>query len=221
MGLWGDQTQWAAISHLPEIPTGEFSTPNLESQALQDRPDLVAARQGVIIQARTLGITADYRFFQQIDVGPEFERETDNQWRIGPTVSVPIPLFDQGQAKIARAEAMLRQSEHHYQAMTIDIRSEVRSAAARLSHARAKALLYRDEMLPVEQNLFHQTQLQYNGMYTGVFQLLQTRRDQIQSTLQYIDSLRDYWTARVDLERAVGGRLPVNATTQPTHGEHP
>ncbi len=28
---------------------------------------------------------------------------------------------------------------------------------------------------------------------------------------EYLDVLRDYWTARSDLERAVGGRLPTAA----------
>ena len=64
-------------------------------------------------------------------------------------------------------------------------------------------------------------QLQYNGMFVGVFQLLQARRDQIDAAREYIEALRDYWTARANLERAVGGRLPapvpgvsISATTQ-------
>jgi len=217
MGVWGSQTQWKIVANLADVPVAEISTEGLEILAMRQRQDVAAARQNVLIQARMLGLTADYRFFQNVDLGPEFEHETDGQWRIGPALSVPIPLFDQGQAKIARAEALLRQSEQRYYALTVDVRAEVRGAIARLMSAREKALLYRDDVLPAAQDLLWQTQLQYNGMFVGVFQLLQAKRDQIDATRQYIEALRDYWTARADLERAVGGRLmPANPSTRPT-----
>jgi cobalt-zinc-cadmium efflux system outer membrane protein len=217
MGVWGPDTQWKGAGHLPDVPAREISVEGLESLALRQRQDVAAAHQDVLVQARTLGLTADFRFFQEVDLGPEFEHETDGQWRIGPTLSLPIPLFDQGQAKIARAQAVLRQSEERYYAVTVDVRSEVRAASARLLNARTKALLYRDQVLPIEQDLLRQTQLQYNGMFLGVFQLLQAKRDQIDAAREYIEALRDYWTARADVERAVGGRLiPAIPATLPT-----
>jgi len=57
-------------------------------------------------------------------------------------------------------------------------------------------------------------------MLTGVFQLLQAREDQVDAQRQFIESVRDYWTARVDLERAIGGRLST-ATTLPSAGDKP
>ena len=179
MGVWGSDTQWKIAGNLPDIPTAEISPEGLETLAMRQRQDVAAAHQDVLIQARVLGLTADYRFFQNVDLGPEFEHETDGQWRIGPTLSVPIPLFDQGQAKIGRAEALLRQSEQRYHALTVDVRRRCARAIARLMNAREKALLYRDDVVPVEQDLLRQTQLQYNGMFVGVFQLLQAKRDQI------------------------------------------
>jgi outer membrane protein, heavy metal efflux system len=222
LGLGGNQIRWAAAGTLPDIPATEIATQDFCLLALRQRQDLAAARQEVLVQARTLGLTADYRFFQDVDLGPEFERETDGQWRIGPSLSIPIPLFDQGDAKLSRAKAMLRQSEQRYAALAIDIQSEVRAATSRLQSARTKALLYRDELLPVQRELLRQMQLQYNGMYVGVFQLLDARRQQIAANEKYIQSLRDYWIARFDLERAVGGRLTSTiSTSQPANGERP
>lgn len=216
MGLLGTQTQWTATATLPDLPPSADQVDNLETLAVQQRLDLEAARQEIAIQARTLGITTDFRFFQELNVGPEFERESDGQWRIGPTISAPIPIFDQGQARTSRAAAVLRQSEQRYMAMSADVQSDVRLACAKLVNARSKALLYRDEVLPIHQEVINQTQLQVNGMFAGAFQLLDAKRQQIEVTRQYINALRDYWISRVELERAIGSRIPTrSSTTQP------
>lgn len=99
--------------------------------------------------------------------------------------------------------------------MIVDARSEVRTARTRLARFRAKARAYHDRLLPLQNQVVEQTQLQYNGMLVGVFQLLEARRDQIDVARGYIEALREYWIARADLEKAVGGSLPTVATTQP------
>jgi cobalt-zinc-cadmium efflux system outer membrane protein len=45
-------------------------------------------------------------------------------------------------------------------------------------------------------------------MFIGVFQLLAARQQEIDAGREYIEALRGYWTARAQLERAVGGQLP-------------
>jgi cobalt-zinc-cadmium efflux system outer membrane protein len=55
-------------------------------------------------------------------------------------------------------------------------------------------------------------QLEYNAMLAGVFQLLVAKRDEIDAGRGYIEALRDYWIARCDLERAVGGELALAET---------
>ena len=66
-------------------------------------------------------------------------------------------------------------------------------------------------VLPLRERIVEQSQLHYNGMLLGVFQLLEARQAEIQSGRSYVESLRDYWIARTDLECAVGGRLHSRA----------
>ncbi len=214
MGLADAQTYWALAAAIADVPPGDFSESALESAALESREDLAAARQEIAVQARSLGLTADYRYIDKAELGPEFEHETDGQWRIGPRLSIPIPLFDQGNARIARAQAMLRQSEQRYQAMRADAASEVRLNYTKMAHARQRALKYHDDVIPTQQEVFDQTQLQYNGMFVGVFDLLEARRQQFEAQAGYVQALRDYWTARAQLQQAVGGRFPSVPTTQ-------
>jgi cobalt-zinc-cadmium efflux system outer membrane protein len=223
LGLWGTETQWTAAS-LPDLPAGEIHLQGLESLSVRQRADLAAARQDVLVQGRQLGMTEQFRLFQDLDLGADAERETDGQWRIGPSVSVPVPLFDQGQAAVAKCESMLRQSVERYFAAVVDARSEVRAASMKLTNTSQKARLYRDQILPAQQEILQQTQLQYNGAFSGVFDLLQAKRDEIDAQSQYVQSVRDYWIARVELQRAIGGRLPDDASTMPStqsNGEMP
>src|SRR6185437_622130 len=88
MGLWGANTQWKIADRLPDVPADEIDPVGLESLAVQQRLDLAAAKKDVLVQSRKYGLTVDTRFFARADAGVEGERETDGQWRIGPTISV-------------------------------------------------------------------------------------------------------------------------------------
>lgn len=216
MGLWGSDTAWTLGNHLPDLPAIEVNPIGLEQLAIRQRTDLDAAGREVEVERQALGFTSQTRWLTQGNIGAQAERETDGQWRIGPSLSVPIPLFDQGQAAVPRAQAVLVQSEQRYWALAVEIRTQVRSARNRLLSARAKVELYRDKLLPIQRQVVAQTQLEYNGMLTGVFQLLQARRDQIDAARDSIESLRAYWLARVALERAVGGRLMADPPNRPS-----
>jgi len=52
-----------------------------------------------------------------------------------------------------------------------------------------------------------ESQLFYNGMLLGLYQLIDVKREQVEAHAQYIAAIRDYWIARADLERAVGGQI--------------
>jgi cobalt-zinc-cadmium efflux system outer membrane protein len=207
MGVWGSELAWSAPPRLAELPGNDPAEDGLEELAVSQRLDLSAAKQQELSEASALGLTEKTRFLSGAEIGPEAERETDGQWRIGPTILVPVPLFDQGQAAVARAFAQLRQSHRRYQELAADIRSQVRMSTQRLHNARLRVEYYRDHVLPIQQKLVHQTQLEYNAMLAGVFRLLQARRDQIEAGREYVTALRDYWVATAELEQAIGGRL--------------
>ena len=44
-------------------------------------------------------------------------------------------------------------------------------------------------------------------MFMGVFQLLQAKQEEVAVKRRHIERLRDYWTARAELEQILGGRL--------------
>jgi len=87
----------------------------------------------------------------------------------------------------------------------VRIRAQARIIHDRLEGAGDRALYYRDILLPLHDRIVNETQLQYNAMQLGPFQLLRAREQQIQTAVTYIEALRDYWFARADLGQLLSG----------------
>ncbi len=209
MGLWGEQAGWRAMARLPAIPEADsgHDIQSIERRAVEASLDLAVARREIEVAARTLGISRPFSWLSETVVGVAGERDLDGGWSVGPTLSVPVPLFDQGQAAIGRAEAQLRQAGGHYYARAIEVRSRARAAGAVLNSARSRSRYYEAVVLPLREQIVQQTQLQYNAMQIPAFQLLEAKRNQIEAGADYIESLRDYWVARARVEQILGGRV--------------
>lgn len=208
MGVWGDQTAWEIDGRLPDVPTELPSVNGIERAALGRSLDLAHARARIIAAGEQVGYERATSLIPTVEGGPEAEREEG--WKVGPALSVPLPLFDRGQARIGRSAAELRRTQQEYYALAVRIRSAARSARDRLLGAHDRARYYRDILLPLHERIVNEGQLQYNAMQIGIFQLLRDREQQIEAGVAYLDALREYWLAHADLEQILAGRLPVS-----------
>ena len=207
MGLWGEQIQWQSDGRLPDIPEQPVPMRDVERLALEQSLDLANARQRIAATGEQLGLTRWTTLLPELSAGPQAERN-DGEWEIGPRLDFAIPLFDQGQARVGRGVAELRRARQAYYGAAVRIRATARALRDRVDGARDRALYYRDILLPLHERIVNEAQLQYNAMQLGPFQLLRAREQQIQTAVAYIESLRDYWLARADVEQILNGRLP-------------
>jgi cobalt-zinc-cadmium efflux system outer membrane protein len=214
MGLWGPQTNWRLPEQLPDIPANEIPLERLESMAIENRLDLAAEKKGVEALAQALGITIDWRWVGQIEVGVSRERETDRTWVTGPQLAIELPIFNQRQADIARLEAQLRRSEKRLTAQAIEIRSEIRSLKNHLLMQRNLIDHYRSTVLPLREQIVDLTLKNYNYMLKGAFDLLMAKQQEFESYQKYLEAVRDYWIIRADMPRSLGGRLPAHIQSQ-------
>jgi outer membrane protein, heavy metal efflux system len=212
MGLWGAQTQWQSDERLPDVPEQPIQTEDLERVAIHRSVDLLNARQRLESAGEQLGFNRATALVPEMHGGPLGER-TDGSWHVGPTLEFPIPLFDQGQARVGRAAAELRRAQQEYFALAVRIRSTARAVRDRMEGARDRALYYRDIMLPLQERIVNETQLHYNAMQIGPVELVRARERQIETAVAYIEALRDYWLARGDVGQVLNGRLPVSNGT--------
>jgi cobalt-zinc-cadmium efflux system outer membrane protein len=218
MGLWGTEVGWRSVDRLPEVPLLEPSVEHLESRAIAERLDLAAMRQDVQTLHYALNLATSSRWTGILDIGADVARLKDGRVVVGPRASIELPIFDQRRAPIARLEAQLRSSEQLLQARAIEVRSEVRDARNRLLYARAVIDRYRREIIPTREALLALSQQQYSAMLLGVYALIQAKESEVNAYREYIEAVRDYWIARNDVERAIGGALPVldSGPTVPT-----
>ncbi len=205
---FGTQTNWTVAPRLSELPGSEVSTAQLESRAIQQRLDLAAARQQFIAEARARGIARAEAILQGAEFGGHYEHEIEGSVHsIGPSVNVPIPIFNQGQPASARASAKMRQAAQRYLALAADIRSDVRTARDKMLLSRRQVEYFKSTALPTRTRVTEESQLEYNAMQIGPFQLLQAKQEEVKTGAESVEALRDYWVARAELEKAVGGSL--------------
>jgi len=207
LGLWGQDTDWQISGDLPEVPVSNPAPTGLEQLAISQRLDLQADYLQVTGQAKDLGLTKSFRLLGALDFGVESERETDSQTRTGPTFAIELPIFNQGQPRIARGEALLRQQEAKFEALAIDVRSQIRELRDQLITKRQIARFYQDELLPSQHRILGESLKNYNAMQMTDFELFATKTEEARTEREYLEAIRDYWITRAELERAVGGNL--------------
>jgi cobalt-zinc-cadmium efflux system outer membrane protein len=152
-------------------------------------------------------LTKAFRLLGALDFGVESERETDAQTRTGPTFAIELPVFNQGQARIRKGEAALRQAEDKFEALAIDIRSKIGELRDELASKRQIARFYQEELLPEQRRILNESLLNYNAMEIGNYELFTIKEEEARTEREYIEAIRDYWITRVALEREVGGSL--------------
>src|SRR6266481_6082999 len=218
LGLWGMDTDWQISSELPQVPSSDLPMRGLERLAMSQRLDLQADYLQFTSQVKNLGLTKSFRLLGALDFGVNSERETDSQTRTGPSFAIELPIFNQGQARIARGEAALRQAQDKFEALAIDVRSEIRELRDELASKRDIARFYQEELLPDQRRILNESLIQYNAMEIENFELFSTKAEEARTEREYVDAVRDYWITRVELERAVGGNLnprqPVDGKSQ-------
>lgn len=209
MGLWGAEATFQLAGPMPEVPREEMSLDDVEQRAVARRLDLRAAQAEIEVLAQQLALASGGRYVPAFEVGASYERDPEGNRVFGPDVKLELPLFDQGQARIARGEGLLRQARKRAADLAISIRSDVRTQRSRILLQRAAVERYKAVVVPLRERMVRLTQQQYNAMQLGLMQLLQAKQQQVIAYQEYIEAVRDYWIARGDLERSIGLSAPA------------
>jgi outer membrane protein TolC len=207
LGLPGEASNFRLAERLPDLPQSVDELPNIESTALQTRIDLQMMRTRIDALARELHLTKATRFVNVLDAGPTrvLQGERSEPFESGYEVSLEVPIFDSGSARVRKAEAIYAQAVDRYAQAAIEARSEVRTAYAQYRAAHEIAMHERDEVLPLRKSIAEQDLLRYNAAQISVFDLLADARTQISGVNEYIQSVRDFWIARSQLDTALLG----------------
>ena len=103
LGLWGTQSAFMLPERLPELPKVVMDQPDIERIALAQRLDVQSAKLTAELTAKQLGLTRRTGFINVFELGPRSVSASGATTLRGWEVTVELPLFDWGQAKVARA----------------------------------------------------------------------------------------------------------------------
>ena len=127
----------------------------------------------------------------------------ESGYSIGATVSVP--LFDRGQAQVARAEAARTRTDAERRTLRTRIEREVRVAHGAASRYRELAERYRVESVRPAAELVSIAEAAYEEGEFGILELLDAHRVALDARLRYLELAAEARRAAIELDRAVGG----------------
>lgn len=201
-----DDNCWTASTEQPESFCIDYDMSQLQCIAFQQRLDLHSACLEASRLCQMLGLK-EWWAYTNLGIGFAAEQDTDGTWDRGPCITGSIPIFNYGQAARARLYAQLRQAQDRIAALEIRACTEVNDAYKRMTVARDIINEYRIRILPMQDRILDSTTEIYSVMGFGVNVLLESKRQELLAKINYSLALRNYYLAKVDLDKAIGGGL--------------
>jgi outer membrane protein TolC len=221
LGVQGPDIAYTLPGHLPDLPAAPAQLDQVERIALERRLDVQAAKGTAAATAADLGLTRTTRFINVLDLGPMNQAATRMPTLHGYDLTISLPLFDWGGAKVAKAEATYMAALQRVADAAVGAASEARDGYDGYRRAYELARRYRDTIIPLRQRIGKEVLLRYNGMLIGPQDLLSDARDQADAVGAYIDALKEFWLAQATLEGALGMRAADWPTAKPSPGPAP
>jgi cobalt-zinc-cadmium efflux system outer membrane protein len=177
---------------------------DLLARALKNRPDLLAATEGVRASQSQYALA---KANGKVDVtGTLTYSHVANLNGMGVTVSLPLPIFDKNQGEIARTRyAMTGAQETAYAASDIVI-TDVNSAYEAFNGNREVVNLYTGGYLKQSQDSRDISEYAYHRGAASLLDFLDAERSYRATQLAYRQSLANYLIAVEQLKEAVGSR---------------
>lgn len=194
------------VSGAPSDSPSAAPMPETESEtiadALQYRLDLAAARAAADSARARIGIERKSRF--DLSAGPAFERTDDKRKELGPSIQASIPIFDTGDARIAKAHAEAARLALEADEIEQSSIAEARAAYLTAKSARALAARYESEVAALSDTNLALAQRAFTAGQTDLTVLLESRQSAIDARLKLIDLQEKAALADIELRRAIG-----------------
>jgi outer membrane protein TolC len=133
------------------------------------------------------------------------EAQRDDEWFAGPSVSVPVPVFDTGRAQRDRVAAEQLEARHDLTLARRKVVEEVRIAFQTLAASRDNLRRIQDELIPLQRQRRQLAEDAYRAGQTDVTALFLAEQDLRVAQSQSVEVERQAAGALVRLQRAVGG----------------
>jgi cobalt-zinc-cadmium efflux system outer membrane protein len=197
--------RWTLAEPLPQ-ESAEIG-PDVEELAVRHSLDRIASTARVA--ALDAGVTrASWNgWFSGGSAGLSAKHEPDGAWGIGPTLAIALPLFDQGQARTAIAEALRRREQALQAQLDLEVRAAARAFALRCDDALARLQRIDSASVPARERLVTATLQNYNAMQIGAFDVIAAQRALDDAKRERVWVAQEVALARLDLAELLAGSL--------------
>ena len=127
---------------------------------------------------------------------------------LGATVAVTLPIWDQNQANVAKARYDVLRKRRLLDALIDEAVHQVRVATTRIETAGHLVAFFENEILTQAEQNVEGAGIVYKSGQQGILPLIEAQETLIRQRRRYLGVLQDYAIALVDLEVALGGRIP-------------
>jgi len=122
----------------------------------------------------------------------------------GPSLAVELPLWDQNQAQIAKADRLLAQTRQRRDAKLVDVARDIYTGLAQVRTATQNARVFREQLVPTAERNVKLAQEGYRIGQVPFLSLLEAQRAYIATRRRQLDTLQNAALAVIELERATG-----------------
>ena len=157
--------------------------------------------------------------FDGTSAGAQAQRDPD--WQVGPEVSIPIPIFDMGQARSERVTAAQIEARHELVQTKRQIIEDVRRSWESLIQTRENVRRVRQELVPLQEQRRSLADASFRAGQTDVTSLFLAEQDLRAAQAKAVELERKAAIAAIRLQRAVGGPGPSAALTITSTNEAP
>jgi cobalt-zinc-cadmium efflux system outer membrane protein len=204
---------------LPEPAVPVLEREALVKRSLESRPDVRAAAHAVAA-AQAQVVLEKRRVFPEVVVGVSAERpETGSavDFLAGPAAALEIPIFDQNQAQVSRAEYRLAELRREYEALTAEVSQAVRAAVDKAAIAAGAGAFAQTELIPQAERSAALAQKAYELGDTTLLSYLVAQKTALEARRTGIEAVLEAARSRIEVERTVGVPLdaPRNADARP------
>ena len=170
-------------------PNGNISDQRSDLQLARYRSE--SARQNVSLARAQRWQDIQVGAFTEIDRNEDAPNGLETDHIVGLRVAIPLPLWNNGKARIAEAAAAEARTERQETALLARINTEVASAATHLSGATEQLNVLRQDLLPKARNIEERlAAAQAQGLST-LLEVVRARERRFELESAELDALRD------------------------------
>lgn len=198
------ERDWHIPQALPQPLPELADVLSYQQQAEQQRLDLRALDYALEGVTEAVALTERYRWLGDVRPGLGYERKHSGTRLYGASLSIALPVFNQNQSGMARAEAKVARVQAARAQLDLAIATDIQAQHEKTQSLAQRFEIHQARLESAHQQVVLEQTAQVNFMLDDVFSLFAPRDAQIEHWQTQNQLLGDYWRSVLHLHYLAG-----------------